>query len=185
MRGLLLWTLALGCTPAAAQAPPESVAEAAQRARAQDRTRAARVYTEDDLPRLRLLPISVIGTLAETGEALERPDFPPGPSEEQIWRARFAAAREELARAEKELAQWQRAFDGASLRAAVTMDWNFLSCPSQGSVFAPGYTGAAELSALCARINASRERFAAAREKLASLEEELRRSGGQPGWARD
>lgn len=183
MRGTILLALTLASLPAAAQNPPESVAEAAQRARAEERAKAARVYTEDDLPRLRLLPISVMGTLTETGERKEEP-LRAGPTEEEIWRAKFSAAREEVARAERELAQWQHAFDDASRRAAIAMDWTYVTCPEKGGVFTPGYTGAAQLNSYCAQINAGRARLAAAREKLASLDEELRRSGGLPGWAR-
>ncbi len=188
--------IALLCSASAAlaqqppQPPPtreESVVEAARRARNLQRPQAKpeHVYTADDLPRLRLIPLSIVGQLLPEDEESATGTAGRAEDPETIWRARFAEARSQITDAERAIATTQRNFDDAGRRAALLMDWNFLTCPSDGNVFAPGYTRAGELNSRCADLNQAKERLAQARANLASLEEEFRRAGLPPGWARE
>lgn len=184
MRATPIFALAfLGAASLAAQAPAPSVAEAARRARSGERLRATRQFTEDDLPRLRRNPISIVGEPHEEDPAEAKKD--PEVSREELWRQRFRDAREEVADSERALAGAGRAFDDASRRASYIMGWGILLCPRMGEVFAPGYLGAGELNATCAAVNAQRTRLELARATLLELEDELRRDGGYPGWARE
>ncbi|HEX4997403.1 MAG TPA: hypothetical protein VFY29_04215 [Terriglobia bacterium] len=112
---------------------------------------------------------------AETGT-----DAKPGakPAEdskhdEAWWRAAFAEARADLKRAESERQALELQVAQANKDFLVRDD-----------LFNKEGQMTARLNGLNADLEAARGREANARQKIAGLEEDLRRSGGLPGWAR-
>jgi hypothetical protein len=177
-----LWILlaaAMLALPAAAQQPPrpqekESLAEAARRAREkkQERPRAERVLTNDDLEGRRGA-VSVVG-----GEqpADARPDDGEVPEEEteEHWRKKFAAARDDLRMAERELDVLQRELNRLLLQYEDDPNEALRQQYSRERV-----------NEHTLKIEEQRKTVAARRAALDALTNELRRRGLPPGWSRE
>ncbi|MCM2257880.1 MAG: hypothetical protein NDJ94_19780 [Vicinamibacteria bacterium] len=161
--------------PAAAQESP--LAEAARRER--QRREAARskpgaaspVITEETLARA----TAGRGTLSTPGTpgAAEPAPAPRREADslagsEKHWRARFAAAREQLKVAEA--ASWVDAIEPVLVG---------------GGGIGGLTTGRAVYVQMKVRKQIETEALRQARQALVALEEELRKSGGLPGWARE
>jgi len=91
--------------------------------------------------------------------------------DEQWWRGEFDKARVDIRRAENQAAVAQLELNAAN-RDYLTRSYD------------PDGRGPAAVGAATAKLDASQKNLEAARAKFASLEEELRRAGGPPGWAR-
>lgn len=156
----------------------ESVAEAARKAREQKKTQAkpAKVYTNDDLAKKAAgFPA---GDAQEKGKAPaegrdETPQKSAPAKDEAHWRGRFREARENLARAEKELDVLQRELQKA--------DTQYYSDPTKAM---NEQFSRKEINDKTAAVAAKRKEIADLRQALSDLEDELRHSGGDPGWAR-
>jgi hypothetical protein len=83
----------------------------------------------------------------------------------------FDKARVDIRRAENQAAVAQLELNAAN-RDYLTRSYD------------PDGRGPAAVGAATAKLDASQKNLEAARAKFASLEEELRRAGGPPGWAR-
>lgn len=185
--------------------PQESVAEAARKARAQKKPPAkpVRVYTEENLPKPgqegEPPAISTVGGESRESDAEKKDtgdtDSSAGTaarkdaeaaakkgeetgkkeekSEEEVWRERFRQARENLARAELELNILQRESEKASVQ--------FYSDPSKAL---KEQFERKEVNEKAAKIAEKRKEIEQLRRALADLEDELRRAGGNPAWAR-
>lgn len=171
---------------ALARAQEPSIGELARRLRLEDRPRASRVYTELDLPLIRNAPISIIGPaeapldVSETESSNKQwSDF------EKMWRQRFAQTRQDIARTEQEIVRIQRTFDAEVQKAMALTDLAYLNCPANGVLHALGYPGADRLIQLCGQLNERRAHLEIAKARLVTLEDDLRRAGGYPGWARE
>lgn len=125
----------------------------------------APAYTQDDLKKRRPGSKGTVSELPATGarpQAAASPTPTPEPPtererDEQAWRARFAQARARLAEAE------ERAFEERLEVVYVS------GVPVQQRV----------------RVQVETPELVAARQALSDLEEELRTSGGLPGWGRE
>jgi hypothetical protein len=153
----LIFTLGLALAGAARG---QSLAEAARREqekRKQTKTPPPRVYGEDDLKSLPPVPKSVA---SPAPLASPPPSASPEPDRallEREWRARFREARARIAQEDA------RAYED---RVEVV----FVSgIPVQQRV----------------RVKVETPALKAAQQALADLEDELRRSGGLPGWGRE
>lgn len=165
MRPLVVWALLLGL---AVSADAQSLAEAARREQEKKRKQAkaqpARVYTEADLGSR---PENAKGTFSQppaTKGAAASPAPEPSASPERDrallereWRARFAEARARIAEEDA------RAFEE---RIEVVF---VAGIPVQQKV----------------RVRVETPALVAAKQALLDLEEELRRTGGLPGWGRE
>jgi len=173
----------------------ESVAEAARKARAQKKAPAkpVRVYTEEELAREKAAQqgepgaISTVGveqpeTKAEGKEAAKDSGKSGGEaakkekgdeSQEQMWRERFKGARENLERAEKELDILQR--EEAKARVQNYSD------PNQA--LKEGFEQK-EINEKKAKIEEKTKEIEKLRQALSDLEDDLRKAGGDPAWAR-
>ncbi len=162
MRPLVVWALLLGL---AASADAQSLAEAARREQEKKRKQAkappARVYTEADLGSR---PENAKGTFSQppaTNGAAASPAPSASPERdrpllEREWRARFAEARARIAEEDA------RAYEE---RIEVVF---VAGIPVQQKV----------------RVRVETPALVAAKQALVDLEEELRRTGGLPGWGR-
>jgi hypothetical protein len=205
--GILLAS-SLGATPAQAQAAPApqqapSVAEAARKAREQSKARPqpAKVFSNEDVPNLTGV-VSVVGpppaepavapaagqpattppAEGAAGPAATAPGAAapaaatPAPAEvkdEAYWRKAFADARKKLADDSKELDILQREYN--LKQNQFYMDPN-VALREQNS--------RADLNKTLEQINTKKLDVERDQQAMAALEDQLRQSGGQPGWSR-
>jgi hypothetical protein len=153
----------------AATAQAQSLAEAARRERDKRKPPAASpapAYTEDDLKARRAGSKGTVSELSATGArtAAASPEPAPSPTAEpdratleREWRARFAEARARVA--EEEALAYEDRIEVVYVNGV----------PVQQRV----------------RVKVETAGLRAARQALDDLEDELRRSGGLPGWARE
>jgi len=159
---------------------PQSLAEAARKARqdSQNEPKAAKTYTNDSMEAIKEGGISRVGSspatppAQNTATAAKPATAPEPPKGEEYWRKRFSDARQKLATAEKELDIMQR-----ELNLAQTQ---FYSDPNKA--LQQQYSRD-EINDKTAKIDAKKQEVADLKQALADLTDELRRAGGQPGWA--
>ena len=161
----------------------ESLGDAARKARAQKKHsgKPAKVFTNDDMGRLKYEP-SVVGNQSALasgtdrtiegaqGKKLSKGD--EGKKDEAYWRARFAAARRSLADDSKELHILQREFNQKQEQ--------FYQDPN--SALKQQYSRD-DLNKTQGEIDAKKQAVEKDKQALSDLEDELRKAGGAPGWA--
>ncbi len=173
----------------------DPVADAARKAREakKDAPKPKRVITDDDLktsgPRSDLAPASAPvdatgATTTTTGQAAGNATKPgdtakPGdapkedPNSEKAWRARFKDAHEKIAKTEKELDILGRELEKAQLE--------YYPDPQKAMA---QQNSRADVKEKQTKIDAKKKNLDQLRQALSDLEDELRKSGGDPGWAR-
>jgi hypothetical protein len=168
--------------PAAQEAP--SLGEAARKAREQKGARqAGKVITNEDMGDLKGI-VSVVGVEppapapAPPAPAAGAPAAPAAPApevkDEAYWRAQFAAARKKLADDAKELDILQREYN--------LKEQQFYSNPN---VALREQYGRADLNKTRDDISTKQADVEKDRQAIAALEDQLRKAGGNPGWARE
>jgi hypothetical protein len=193
-------TLALGAlilpTSAFAQSSSQpgstdSVADAARRSR-EDKKNAPKdkkVYTDDDV-RPAPAPANTQSAAPPSGTAPASGDVPaaadatkaPGTdaaapadkTDEKGWRSRFQARRDQIATAEKDLDILQREEEKAQIQYY----------PDPQKALEEGYSRK-DINDKDAKIAAKKDEIAKLKQGLSDLEDELHKSGGDPGWARE
>jgi hypothetical protein len=177
-----------------------SVADAARKARDNKKNapKGTRVYTDDDVR-----PAPAPGTSSQsateppaaaasgatpgdpqaapantTGEAVDTKNTqagtaPAGKDDEKAWRERFKVQHDQLARAEKELDVLQR----EEVKAQVQY------YPDPQKALTEGYTRK-DINDKDTKIAAKKDEIAKIKQGLDDLEDQLRKAGGDPGWAR-
>jgi hypothetical protein len=163
-RPSLAVVLALAC---AGPVLPQSLGDIARREQEKKKTASpAPAYTQDDLKKKRSKSKGTVSELPATGGS--QPDPSPSPSAEapaetdrerleREWRARFAQARTRIAEA-----------DARSYEDRIEVVY-VSGVPVQQKV----------------RVKVETPELVAARQALEGLEDELRISGGLPGWGRE
>lgn len=185
--GLCLATLPVLAQQQQSQASPapqsgDPVADAARKAREQQKAtpKPKKVYTEDDIkPATRSSdagPAPAPGAQAAPGNG---PDAAAnggskGDDAEKAWRKRFQDLRDKIAAAEKELDILQREEDKAQLQ--------YYKDPTKA--MNEQYTRK-DINDKNAKIEQKKQEIADLHKQHSDLEDELRKSGGDPGWARD
>ena len=185
--GLCLATLPVFAQQQQSQAspPPQSgdpVADAARKAREQQKTapKPKKVYTDDDVKPA--TPSSDAGPAPTTGGAQaaagNAPDAAPngtgkGDDAEKAWRKRFQEQRDKIAAAEKELDILQRESEKAQVQ--------YYNDPTKA--MNEQYTRK-DINDKNAKIDQKKQQIADLKQQLSDMEDELRKSGGDPGWAR-
>jgi hypothetical protein len=183
--------IAYPCTASAlpqepSQASGDSVADAARKAREQKKIapKAKRVVTEDDIaprPAMAATPPAAQGetpapgtadgaATPKTGDVAEAKE---DPNSEAAWRKRFAAQHKRIADAQLELDVLQRELQKAGVQ--------YYSDPQKA--LKEQYSRQ-EINDKNDKIEAKKKEIAALNQQLSNMEEELRRSGGDPGWSR-
>jgi hypothetical protein len=191
---LIVPALCLGGLSAAAQPQDSSqqqtgdpVADAARKAREakKDTTKPKKVYTDDDIKTSapeKAAPSSATGDAngkaATTGQATgasgkagEEPK--EDPNSEAAWRKRFQAQRDKIAKAEKELDILTRELEKAQVE--------YYPDPQKAMT---QQNTRADINEKQAKIDAKKRDLDQLRQGLDDLEDQLRKSGGDPGWAR-
>jgi predicted RNase H-like nuclease (RuvC/YqgF family) len=166
------------------------VADAARKAREmkKDAPKPKKVYTDDDVKKsvpvpdvaATSAPVNASGTAAattaqtagdttKTGDATKTED----PNSEKAWRKRFQAQRDKIAKVEKELDILGRELEKAQLEYY----------PDPQKALREQFDRA-DINKKTAKIDAKRQELDQLTQGLADLEDQLRKSGGDPGWAR-
>jgi len=186
LSGLYLATLPALAQQQQSQASPapqsgDPVADAARKAREQQKAtpKPKKVYTEDDIkpatPASDAGPAPAAGAQATPGNG---PDpaatgGSKGDDAEKAWRKRFQDQRDKIAAAEKELDILQREDDKAQLQ--------YYKDPTKA--MNEQYTRK-DINDKNAKIDQKKQQIADLKQQLSDMEDELRKSGGDPGWAR-
>jgi len=173
---------------AAAQQTGDPVADAARKAREakKDTTKPKKVYTDDDIKRsapeqaASSAPTSdasgkaTAATAQAAGTSAKAGDEPKeDPNSESAWRKRFQAQRDKIAKAEKELDILARELEKAQVQYY----------PDPQKAMAQQNTRA-DITAINTKIDAKKQELDQLKKGLDDLEDQLRKSGGDPGWAR-
>jgi hypothetical protein len=160
----------------------DPVADAARKAREQQKTapKPKKVYTDDDVkPATPAVdPGAIPGQPA--GGAQATPDNAQGSAAgtakndpETAWKKRFADQRDKIAAAEKELDILQRESEKAQVQ--------YYNDPQKA--LQQQYSRQ-DINDKNAKIDAKKQQIADLKQQLSDMEDELRKSGGDPGWAR-
>jgi chromosome segregation ATPase len=173
----------------------DPVADAARKAREakqkKDAQKPKKVYTDDDIKpatpdKPEIQNASAAGATtsgtegAGAGAAQTADTQKPGdaeqkedPNSEKAWRKRFAAQHEKIAKAEKELDILQRELEKSSVQ--------YYPDPTKAM---KEQNTRADVNAKTAKIEAKKKEIAQLRQQLDDMEADLRKAGGDPGWAR-
>ncbi|HZC66143.1 MAG TPA: hypothetical protein VE545_06200, partial [Candidatus Dormibacteraeota bacterium] len=194
-------TLLLPSYAAAQNSGTDSVADAARKAREAKKAAPSgkKVYTDDDVkpatPSASAQPTSQAGSEAAPAATGAQAQGAPPPADgtqpaadgnaapaassgnaddEKEWRDKFRKQREQIARLEKELDVLQREQDKAQIQYY----------PDPDKALSEGYSRK-EIDEKDTKIVAKKDEIAQAKQALSDLEDELRKSGGDPGWSRE
>jgi hypothetical protein len=174
---------AQGTSPTTSGSQSESLGDAARKARAQKKHsgKPAKVFTNDDMGRLKNTP-SVIGyqfaPASGADKAAERiKDKNPangadGKKDEASWRAKFAGARKTLADDMRELDILQRELN--------LKEQQFYQDPN--TALKQQYSRD-DVNKTQIEIDTKKQDVEKDKQALSDLEDELRKAGGDPGWA--
>ena len=180
--------LGLAALSAPAQDPGnQDVAAAARRSREQQKTAAkpAKVVTNDDFPSPPAPTTAPASDTKATAEGKQDADKPSAeqeaendpksndPKSEVYWRKRFRKLHDKLAQSEKELDILQRELDKNQVQ--------YYSDPQKALV---QQHDRADINEGTAKIDAKKKEIESLKQQLSDLEDELRKAGGDSGWAR-
>lgn len=197
MAAMALLSLSMGRTPARAQDTQQTgdpVADASRKAREakKEAPKPKKVYTDDDVksavpepptPATSAGPapgdgngaaaMNVQSVKAQTGQKTEEKKPGENPNSEASWRKRFADQRDKIAKAEKELDVYNRELQKAQVEYYPDPQKALTQQNTRG-----------DINDLNAKIDAKKKELEQLRQGLDDLEDQLRKSGGDPGWAR-
>jgi hypothetical protein len=166
----------------------DPVADAARKAREakKDTTKPKKVYTDDDIKRSapdHAAPTAAAGdasgkqpatTTQATGDAAKPGDEPKeDPNGESAWRKRFQVQRAKIVKAEKELDILTRELEKAQVQ--------YYPDPQKAMT---QQNTRADILTINGKIDAKKQELDQLKKGLGDLEDQLRKSGGDPGWAR-
>lgn len=190
--GLCLAALPVCAGQGPSQQTGDPVADAARKAREEKKNAAKpkRVFTDDDVkPAAADKPPAPSGTqpaatsgaegaagataTTTTQKAGDATADKEDPNSEKAWRKRFAQQRDKIAKAEKELDVLQRELEKAQTQ--------YYSDPQKAM---NEQNSRAEINDKTAKIDAKKKELEQLRQELDDMEADLRKAGGDPGWAR-
>jgi chromosome segregation ATPase len=165
------------------QSGSDPVADAARKAR-EDKKNAAKpkkVYTDDDVKpaaaaaaaAASAAPSGAAATGAAGSQKTDDAEAKEDPNGEKAWRKRFKEQRDKLAKAETELDVLQRESQKSQLEYY----------PDPQKALSEQNTRK-DINEKVAKIAAKKQEIAQFKQGLEDLEEQLRKSHGDPGWAR-
>jgi chromosome segregation ATPase len=181
----------LGIFPLAAQQNSQrsqtgdQLADAARKARAEKKNepKAKKVYTDDDFKTVTPPPAgtaqpsatptegastAVSGTAAQTPGATKEDQ-----NSEAAWRKRFADQRAKIAKAQEELDVLQRELNKNEVQ--------YYSDPQKAMM---QQYSRKDVNDKLAKIQQKKDELTKLQNQLSDMEDQLRKSGGDPGWAR-
>jgi predicted RNase H-like nuclease (RuvC/YqgF family) len=184
------WPMAAHAQQSEQQPATDPMAEAARKAREQKKTEAKpkKVYTDDDF---RPAPVEASSAKAATAEKAEAEGAegtaqPAGKGEkketgeaekedpEQKWRKRFKDMHAKIAQAEQELDILQRELNKGQVQ--------YYTDPTKAL---EEQNSRKDIDEKTNKINEKKKEIEELKQKLGDMEDELRKSGGDIGWARE
>src|SRR6266481_640026 len=162
----------------------DPVADAARKAREKkkDAPKPKKIYTDDDVKKSAPEPapgvasgtvaataVPAAGDSAKTGDATKTED----PNGQAAWRRRFQDQRDKIAKIIKELEILGRELEKAQVE--------YYPDPQKAMT---QQNSRADINDKQAKIDAKKKELDQLRQGLDDLEDQLRKSGGDPGWAR-
>jgi hypothetical protein len=192
--GLFLAGLAAAAQPqGSSQQTGDPVADAARKAREakKEAPKPKKVYTDDDIKRSAPEPqpapaaapvdasgattAQAVGDAAKTTGAAKNQDATQkeDPNGEAAWRKKFQGQRDKIEKVMKELEVLGRELEKAQMEYYPDPQKAMTQQNTRGDV-----------KAITTKIDAKKQELAQLRQALDDLEDQLRKSGGNPGWAR-
>lgn len=164
-------------TDKTATPPPQSLAEAARKARAAEKSapKAPTVFTNDNIPTAST-GVSVVGQApAGTSKAsASSRTQASADADESLWRQRFADARHKIEQDKAELSVMQRELGQLNLQ--------YYPDPTKAMEQS---VSRSDIDKKQSEIDAKQKQLAADEQALSSLEDDLRKAGGDAAWARE
>ena len=160
----------------------DDVAAAARRSREQQKNapKPTKVVTNDDFPSPPAPTAAPASDTKATAEGKQDADQPSAekeaendPKSEAYWRKRFRKLHDKLDQSEKELDILQRELDKNQVQ--------YYSDPQKALV---QQHDRADINEGTAKIDAKKKEIESLKQQLSDLEDELRKAGGDSGWAR-
>jgi chromosome segregation ATPase len=163
----------------------DDVAAAARKAREQQKTapKPKKVLTNDDIPSVNNAPApdadaadpkTATDKAAAKGAGKDKESNPEDdPKTEAYWHKRFQQTRGKLAQAEKELDILQRELEKAQVEYY----------PDPQKALTQQYDRS-DINEKTAKIDAKKKEIDSLNQQLSDMEDDLRKAGGDPGWAR-
>ena len=188
MAALLALAGFAGFSAQAQQSPdPQSsdpVADAARKARAEKQAagKPKKVYTNDDFATKKSAPVTpaagtegdqAAATPATTDGAATTGAVADDPKSEVSWRKKFQAVRDKIANSEKELDVLQRELNKDQVQ--------YYNDPQKALM---QQYDRKDINDRTAKVDAKKKEIEDLKKQLSDMEEELRKAGGDPGWAR-
>jgi hypothetical protein len=165
----------------AQQSTGDAVADAARKARAEKKEapKSKKVYTDDDVSKMR--PVTTAAATATGNPEEQKPaetakadgSAASGASEEAGWRKKFKDLHDKIAAAEKELDVLQRESEKAQVQ--------YYSDPQKAM---NEQYSRKDINDKNSKIDAKKQEITQLKQQQDDLEDALRKSGGDPGWAR-
>jgi biotin carboxylase len=155
---------------------PDPLAAAARRAREEkkDQAKPAKVFTNDNLPTTG--GVSAVGetSAAPGGENVVVQDGPASlDAQEKMWRERFSKLRHKLEQDQQELDVMQRELG--------VLDIQYYNNPVKAM---QQELTRSDINKKTADIDAKKSQIEADKQAISDAEDELRKAGGDSGWAR-
>lgn len=177
-----LFSLMAYSLPAQGQSQDQSsddVAAAARKAREQQKKEPApkKVITNDDIPAAKDASDSsgknTNGDATQASDKSADKDGETDTKSEAYWRKRFQKVRDQLSQAEQELDVMQRELDKAQVQYYPDPQTALMQQNTRS-----------DINDKTAKIDAKKKQIDDLKQQLSDMEDELRKSGGDPGWAR-
>jgi chromosome segregation ATPase len=186
----LLALAAVAAFVAQAQQSPDQqssdpVADAARKARAEKQAAAKpkKVYTDDDFASKKTAPAAPAASTggdqasaaqaATDATAATSTSATDDPKSEAYWRKRFQVVRDKIASSEKELDVLQRELNKDQVQ--------YYSDPQKALM---QQYDRKDINDRTAKVDAKKKEIDDLKKQLSDMEDELRKAGGDPGWAR-
>ncbi|MGB7497649.1 MAG: hypothetical protein WBR26_00600 [Candidatus Acidiferrum sp.] len=168
-----------GFTVAAQDQSSDDVAAAARKAREQQKNAPApkKVITNDDIPAAKTDTPAKDASAAKPGQSdaasADDKAAENDPKSEAYWRKKFQKVRDQLAQSEKELDVLQRELDKTEVQ--------YYPDPQQALM---QQHDRSDINDKTAKIDAKKKEIEGLKQQLSDMEDDMRKAGGDPGWAR-
>lgn len=161
----------------------DPVAEAARKAREEQKAapKPKKVFTNDDIPSAPASDTSAKSTTPPAGGQADvarapsqsQDDADNDPKSEAYWRKRFRKLRDKIGSTEQELDVLQRELNKDQVQ--------YYSDPQKALM---QQHDRSDVNEKTAKIDAKKKELDSLKQQLSDLEDDLRKAGGDPGWAR-
>jgi len=163
------------------QPTSDPVADAARKARAEQKTapKPKKVFTNDDIPATPPPDNSGKATAQPAGGQAEvstpggEEDKENNPKSEAYWRKRFQKLHDKLSNAEQELDVLQRELNKDQVQ--------YYNDPQKALM---QQHDRSDINDKTAKVDAKQKEIESLKQQLSDMEDDLRKAGGDPGWAR-